>query len=119
MKGGNYMKKILKKDFCISTKGIEIIQNIAIFGLAVNGCIGVLAFIGSLDFSVYIAVGIVLGVLIISLPLIITICLSNMIIGYMYNVEQQSKIQSNIDTTNRKILEELQVMNSYNCDKAN
>ena len=109
------MKKISKKDFSITTRGIEIIQNISIFQLVVTTVIGIVAFIVSLDISTMFAIGVLFGTLLLILPAIIIICLINMIIDYMHNIEEQSKIQSNIDITSRKILEELQIINSYNC----
>ena len=109
------MKKVIKKDFTISTSGLGILQTFMYINI---GLIAILVIAGLfyeltvLDNLASAIATIIVG-FIIALPSIIVCCLIQMFIDYMYNIEQQSKIQSNLDVTTRKILDALEIMNSY------
>ena len=115
------MKRIVKKDFSISTKGLEDIDFICLANIIliyVGAFILILAKI-KLGFSIDFIIETVIGAYVLSIPFIIVKKLVYMLFDYMYNIEQQSRMQFNIDVTSRKILEEIQIINSYKADEIN
>ena len=115
------VKNTQRKDFGISTRGLDILQTIMYINIAliiilvIFGCFSILKVTG----NILSPISVILVGMIISLPSVIICCLINMFIDYMYNVEQQSKMQYNLDITSRKILEEIQIFNSYRSEQNN
>lgn len=109
------MKKNARNDFNITTKGLDILQtfiycNIFIIVLLVIGfsCYAITSNTNLMSIIPVILIGFV-----VALPSIILLCLIQMFIDYMYNIQEQSKMINSLEVTSKNILKEIQVINSY------
>lgn len=108
----------MKKDFNISTGGLGAIKTFISIYIVMIVVICAAAVVGEImsGMGIIILLTIAIGFFIV-LPAIIFCSLITMLIDYMYNIQEQSKILADTNIITKKILKELEVTNSFNEEK--
>ena len=108
----------MKKDFNISTGGLGAIKTFISIYIVMIVVICAAAVVGMVMIDKSTAIPFVIGLgFFIALPAIIFCSLITMLIDYMYNIQEQSKILADTNIITKKILKELEVTNSFNEEK--